>query len=283
MPQHGERMHIMKISCCIPGGSFMPQGENEIPMSPMERLTEGCRVIRELGYDCAEATVGLIMGLSEEDCACLRGEYQAGRFRLDACNSFIPGHLPIVSDGETTAALYEYVDAAVARMASLGVRYVVFGSGRVRSIPEGTDPALAQAKIDAFIAKVDEACGKYGMTCVIEPLNRLETNWCNTVAEGAAVVRRLQLENVKLLADGYHMAKEEEPYSSLEENRDILLHCHVASVDRKIPGGTAYEGGFLDTLKNIGYEGIVTVECGFTDFAEEARRAAEYLRAKLAE
>ena len=45
----------MKISCCIPGGSFMPQGEKEVPMSSYDRLTEGCRVMRELGYDAAEA------------------------------------------------------------------------------------------------------------------------------------------------------------------------------------------------------------------------------------
>lgn len=272
----------MKISCCIPGGSFMPQGENEIPMSAYERLTEGCRVMRELGYDAAEATVGLIMALSEEETERLRLAHEAGTFSLDACNSFIPGHLPIISDEEGTKALYAYVDCAIARMASLGIRYVVFGSGRVRSIPENCDRAAAEAQIDAFIRKVDACCEKYGMTCVIEPLNQKETNWCTTVAEGAAVVRRLGLAHVRLLADGYHMACENEPYTSLTDNRDILLHCHIASTDRKIPGGTDYEGGFLDTLKAMGYDGIVTVECGFTDFRTEAERAAVYLRNRLA-
>ena len=271
----------MKISCCIPGGSFMPQGENELPMSSYERLTEGCRVMRDLGYDAAEATVGLIMALSDDEVAALQTAYKAGEFSLDACNSFIPGHLPIISDEAGTAALYEFVDRAIARMASLGIRYVVFGSGAVRRIPEDYDLAAAQEKIDAFICTVDAACEKYGMMCVIEPLNKLETNWCNTVAEGAAVVRRLNLKNVRLLADGYHMSKEGEPYSVLEENRDILMHCHIASADRKIPGGTDYEVGFLDTLKRIGYDGIVTVECGFGDFREEAKIAAEWLREKL--
>ncbi len=272
----------MKISCCIPGGSFMPQGEKEVPMSAYERLMEGCRVMRELGYDAAEATVGLIMALSEDETASLQAAYKAGEFSLDACNSFIPGHLPIITDETGTAALYDYVDAAIARMSSIGVRYVVFGSGRVRTIPEHADRAAAEAQIDAFIRQVDACCEKYGMTCVIEPLNKKETNWCNTVAEGAAVVRRLKLKNVLLLADGYHMACEGEPYANLTDNADILLHCHIASSDRKIPGGTEYEGGFLDTLKEIGYEGIVTVECGFGDFREEARVAAEWLRSKLA-
>ena len=273
----------MKISCCIPGGSFMPQGEKEIPMSACERLTEGCRVMRELGYDAAEATVGLIMSLSEEETGTLQDAHKAGAFSLDACNSFIPGHLPIITDAAGTAALYDFVDRAIARMASLGIRYVVFGSGAVRRIPEGYDRAAAEAMIDAFIMHVDAACDQHGMVCVIEPLNKAETNWCNTVAEGAAVVRRLNLKNVRLLADGYHMSREGEPYSVLTDNADILTHCHIASADRKIPGGTDYEKGFLDTLKSIGYEGIVTVECGFTDFRAEAGIAAEWLRARLAE
>lgn len=260
----------------------MPQGENEIPMSAYDRLTEGCRVMRALGYDAAEATVGLIMALSDEELSRLQEAHNAGTFSLDACNSFIPGHLPIVTDEAGTRALYDYVDAAIARMASLGIRYVVFGSGRVRSIPEGYDRATAEALIDKFIRWVDLCCGRHGMICVIEPLNKKETNWCNTVAEGAAVVRRLKLTNVRLLADGYHMACEGEPYTSLTDNRDILLHCHIASTDRKIPGTTDYENGFIDTLKAMNYEGIVTVECGFTDFREEAKCAAEYLRKRLA-
>ena len=260
----------------------MPQGEKEVPMSSYERLTEGCSLMRTLGYDAAEATVGLIMALSEEEVARLIEARRAGTFSLDACNSFIPGHLPIITDEAGTQALYDFVDAAISRMASLGVRYVVFGSGFVRRIPEDCDRAAAEAQIDAFIRQVDACCEAYGMTCVIEPLNKAETNWCNTVAEGAAVVRRLNLKNVRLLADGYHMSKEGESYDVLVENKDILLHCHVASSDRKIPGGTEYEVGFLDTLKKIGYDGIVTVECGFTDFRTEAALAADYLRKALA-
>ena len=274
---------IMKISCCIPGGSFMPQGEKEIPMAPLTRLTEGCRAIAALGYDCAEATVGMITSLSDEDVAFLQNEHAAGRFDLAACNSFIPGHLPIVTDDNGTEALYAFVDGAIARMASLGVRYVVFGSGRVRTIPEGCDRAKAEKQIEAFISHCNDVCGKHGMILVIEPLNRAETNWCNKVSEGAEIVRRLNLDNVRLLADGYHMAREEEPLSVIAENRDILLHCHVASSDRRIPGKTEYEGAFLDALKAIGYDGIVTVECGFGDFQKEAAEAAEYLRKKLAE
>ncbi len=273
---------MIKISCCLPGGSFMPQGEKEIPLSPMERLTKGCSVVASCGYDCAEATVGMITSLSEEDYGALLAEYKAGRFRLDACNSFIPPTYPIVTDDAGTAALYAYAEGAIRRMAALGVKYVVFGSGAARRIPEDGDTAAAVAQVEAFVKKCDKWCGTYGMTLVIEPLNAKETNWINTVADGAALVRRLGSEHVKLLADAYHMSQANEPMSVLAENKDILVHCHVASSCRHIPGTTTYEGDFIDTLKEIGYDGIVTVECSFSDFASEAKTAADYLRARLA-
>ncbi len=272
---------MMKIGCCIPGGSFMPQGENEIPLSPLTRLTEGSRVVRACGYDCAEASVGMITALSEEELAFLRAEYEAGRFAICSCNSFIPGQFPIVTDEAGTKALYDYAEHAIARMASLGIPYVVFGSGRVRTIPEDIDRAQGEAQIEAFIAHCDKMCGKYGMTLVIEPLNTKETNWCITVAEGAALVRRLQLQNVKLLADGYHMSQANEPMSVITDNADIIRHCHIASTDRKIPGSTAYENDMIDALKAIDYDGVVSVECGFTDFMTEAAEAARYLRDRI--
>lgn len=285
---------MIRISCCIPGGSFMPQGEGAIPLSPLKTLMWGMHMVQTLGYDCAEATVGMIMALSEDDVFTLKQEFDMDgvtfpssedhtkRFRLEACNSFIPNHLPIITDEAGTKALYTYAEQAIARMAKLGVRYVVFGSGKMRTIPEGVDRAEAQKQLDLFLIHCNACCETYGMTLVVEPLNKKETNWCNTVAEGAAVVRRLQLPHVRLLADGYHMAQEGEALSVLRENSDILLHCHIASTDRRIPGITSYEGDFMDTLCTMQYDGIVTVECGFQDFEKEAAAAADYLRKRIA-
>ncbi|MCQ2431632.1 MAG: sugar phosphate isomerase/epimerase [Clostridia bacterium] len=275
---------MISVSCCIPGGSFMPEGEGAIPMSPYERLVNGCEVIKNLGYDTAEATVGLVLGLTEEETAHLAEERKAGRFSLEVCNSFIPGDYPVVTDEEGTKKLYAYADRAFARMHALGVKILVFGSGKARSIPENIPYAEGEAKIDAFLAHCNDLCETYGMTLVIEPLNRRETNWVRTVRDGAKVVRRVNLPHIRLLADGFHMACEEEGPEAMAENKDILIHTHLACApDRVYPGKTdgKYETAFLKTLHDMDYQGIVTVECGFTDFAGEAKLAAEFIRGTL--
>ena len=54
------------------------------------------------------------------------------------------------------------------------------------------------------------------------PLNHKETNVFLTVAESSEVVRRLNLPNLKVLADLYHTYVEKEEPQILIENADIL-------------------------------------------------------------
>ena len=260
----------------------MPEGEGAISVTPYERLTNGYKIITGLGYDQVEATVGLVAQLPDEDRKKLAEARRAGTFRLDVCNSLIG--LPIVTDEKGTEEVHQYLDTVFSEMSELGVKFVVFGSGRARSIPDGTDRAAGEKMLDAFLVYADALCEKYNMTLVIEPLNHRETNWVTTVSEGAAVVRRLDLPHIRLLADGFHMAVESESPAVLRENKDILLHTHLACApDRVYPGktGGAYEKEFLHTLMDMGYSGTVTVECGFSDFASEAKLASDFMKAVL--
>ena len=114
-------------------------------------------------------------------------------------------------------------------MSLLGVKIVVFGNGAVRRLPEQNVTAEIRA-IEDFLRMCNEKGGKYGVIVVLEPLNKKETNVFNTVSEGASLVRKLNLQNVRLLADSYHTFCENEPLLALEENGDILRHIHVAEV-----------------------------------------------------
>ena len=78
------------------------------------------------------------------------------------------------------------------------------------------------------------------------------------------------------------MAQENEPMSVLEDNKDILLHCHIAAADRNIPGTSQYEKDFIDTLKKIGYDGVISVECHQPDFLADAEKIVKFLREAIA-
>ncbi len=270
---------MIKFGCCLPGGSFMPQGEGQVPPSVERMLLAGSKVVVEAGYHFSETSAGFLNQLSEEELSHLAEARKADGFPLEACNSFIPGSLPIL-DREKRDELRKYVERVLSRASRLGIETMVFGSGTARRIPDGMNREEGVAGIQDFLRMCSEYGERYGVTIVIEPLNKRESNVLNTVAEGAEMVRALNLSGVRLLADAYHMYLEEEDLSILEKERDILTHIHVAEPPARVyPGrdGGEYLTRFARALRKAGYCGRVSVECGYGDFQSEIRSARTFL------
>lgn len=256
----------------------MPQGEAAVE-TPAEILLAGYKAVMETGYDYAETSVGMLMKLTEEELEQLAAKKDAGEFGIQSCNSFLPGDFR-VADPASLPELTEYVEEAMRRMSRLGVKIVVFGSGKARMLPE-QDVAAEIHAIEEFLRMCDEKGRKYDITVVIEPLNKKESNVFNSVSEGASMVRKLNLENVKLLADSFHTFCENEYLCALEENSDILRHVHVAETpDRTYPGkdGGEYLKEFAKHLHGAGYEGRVSIECHFDDFVKEIQLSYPLMR-----
>ncbi|MDD4772663.1 MAG: sugar phosphate isomerase/epimerase [Eubacteriales bacterium] len=281
---------MIRLGCCIPGASFMPEGVGEVDRSTYGILSAGCRTIRDTGYDYAEAAVGLLMKMTGEEYKRAKDE---GEIRIEAANSFIPGHMHIskISDEMT-----DFIDRAMERVSGLGAGILVFGSGASRRVPEGVSREEGLAHLTDFLTVCDEYAGKHGITLALEPLNTRETNMINTLAEGASLVRRMMAagcDNIKLLADTYHMSREglgedrgeneynEESFTVLGEAEDIIVHAHAAEpFDRTYPGSHdgVYLTRFAEALKKTAYGGRVSVECGFSDFIAESALALKFFR-----
>ena len=270
---------MYRIGCCLPGGSFMPQGEKDVAPAPLDLMIQGYRAVLDAGYDYAEATVGLIMKLSEEELARAAELRAKGELQIETCNSFIPASIPLV--GEEQGDFVPHVKETFRRMNILGADTVVFGSGGARRIPDGFSEARAQEQLDHFLRVTAELAAEYGVTVVIEPLNQKETNVINSVDAGAAFVRRIQHPNLKLLADAYHMHCENEPLTALVKNDDVLTHIHVAEPPARIypnAEGGSYLRTFGAVLRGTAYSGRVTIECKFTDFVSEIKAAQPFMK-----
>jgi len=96
----------------------------------------------------------------------------------------------------------------------------------------------------------------------IEPLNRYESDFINTVDEGIRLCELINHPNVGLLLDAYHMNIEEKNIcQSIEKARSKLLHFQVAENDRGVPGsGSINWSEIFNTLKRINYKGYVSLE-----------------------
>jgi sugar phosphate isomerase/epimerase len=105
------------------------------------------------------------------------------------------------------------------------------------------------------------AAGK-AVTVFLEPLNRYESDYVNTVDDVLKIIRQLGLSNVKVLADTFHMNIEEVNLSdSLKRAGPSLGFVHLADSNRQAPGhGHLDIRGVLGALKELGYQGYLSFE-----------------------
>jgi D-psicose/D-tagatose/L-ribulose 3-epimerase len=132
----------------------------------------------------------------------------------------------------------------------------------------GISNTMGKEKEDKFknssnsIKKISSLLIEKNIKLGIEPLNRYESDFINTVDEGLRLCELIDHPNVGLLLDVYHMNIEEKNMcQSIEKARDKLFHFQVAENDRGVPGsGSINWPEIFSTLKKINYKGHVSLE-----------------------
>ena len=156
--------------------------------------------------------------------------------------------------------------------------------GRVRGgIEEGEEPEAAIGRFVDGIRRVGDHAGPLGVNLVVEPVNRYELNFVNSVMpDGIDLVDRVAHANVKLMPDSFHMNIEDaHPEESLLAAGARVGYVQVADSNRWAPGqGHIDFRPFFDALHTIGYDDWVSVEMlPFPSPDVAAEQAVTFLRA----
>ena len=95
-----------------------------------------------------------------------------------------------------------------------------------------------------------------------EPLNRYETNLFNRLGDTAAWLHSLRTQNVRILADLFHMNIEEaNSPAALREAGTLIGHVHFADSNRRAIGmGQTAIAPIIAVLREIGYAGYLSAE-----------------------
>jgi sugar phosphate isomerase/epimerase len=116
-----------------------------------------------------------------------------------------------------------------------------------------------------IISSFKECCKyaeDYDVTLLIEPLNRYEIDYINTLQEANEFIKQIEYDNVKILADLFHMNIEEKSIeASLFFFKDKIGHIHFADSNRKAPcKGHLNLLTIADIIKLINYNGFISLE-----------------------
>jgi sugar phosphate isomerase/epimerase len=128
---------------------------------------------------------------------------------------------------------------------------------------------------------VADAVAETGALVLLEPLNRYESRYLNSVTDCVEVLEALEARNTGLLFDFFHAAIEEaDVVAAIKRAGSHIKHVHVADNNRLPPGcGSMNWEPCFAALQEVGFDGYVALECATGgDAALTLPSAAQYLR-----
>lgn len=117
---------------------------------------------------------------------------------------------------------------------------------------------------------------KRGKVICMEPLNRFETDFINTVDQALKMVKDVGSPALKLHLDTFHMNIEEKcQASAIKKAGKLIGHFHACGSDRGTPGNDHIDWApIAAALKAVKYDGDVVIESFTQDVKVIARAAA---------
>jgi D-psicose/D-tagatose/L-ribulose 3-epimerase len=110
----------------------------------------------------------------------------------------------------------------------------------------------------------------------IEPLNRFETSFLNTVEQGCVLVEAIAGARIGLLLDTFHMnIEEQEIGSSIVRAARHIKHFHTCENNRGAPGSGHIDWRDVFTaLKKIKYDRFAVIESYNPEIPQLAERVS---------
>jgi sugar phosphate isomerase/epimerase len=201
---------------------------------------------------------------------------------------------PCISTGQVFAGLRLYFTArdparraellrVFQEMIDLAARLgAMVNIGRSRGFVEkGETRQAAEARFVKVARRLARYAAPKGVKLVLEPVNRYEINFVNSLPEARALVEEVGAANLAIMADLFHMNLEDGPVEgALWGCARHLAYVHFADSNRLAPGwGHTNFHKVFNALRRIRYDGWICVEIlPKPDPDTAARQAIEYLR-----
>ncbi len=128
--------------------------------------------------------------------------------------------------------LYDYTLKSIEIASILDIEHIVFGSPKLRIVPEGISDDEANDIALEFFTKLNDEAIKYNVVIGIEPNSKdYGTNFLSNTKDAFEFVKKINLKNVKVNLDLSTMILENENISKSIDLLNLLdynFHCHIS-------------------------------------------------------
>jgi D-psicose/D-tagatose/L-ribulose 3-epimerase len=189
-------------------------------------------------------------------------------------------HNPLSPDPAVRAAAYDHMRAVIDCCAAVGSP-VLCGPHQVAlGVFTGSGPTPAEwDRSVEHLRRLAEYAAGAGVVLAEEVVNRFELYHLNTLDEAIRFVDEVGHPNCRIHFDTFHAhIEEKDPASAIRRAGDRIVHVHISENDRGVPGsGAVAWNATFDALKDIGYDGWLTVEA-FSNFLPNLAAATRIWR-----
>ncbi len=224
-------------------------------------LASACREAKTIGFDAIEIFAPSGEAIDQLPLKQLLSDQQLQLAAVGTGAGWVLHRLSLSSDSrdKRTAA-----EDFIRRMIDAGAGYgamTIIGSMQ-GSFEQGMNRQSALGYLGESLARLGEHAAAQGVHLLYEPLNRYETNLVHQLKEADQLLSDAGANNVRLLADFFHMNIEEISLAeAVCQCGPRLGHVHLADSNRRAAGmGHLVYEPIAKALKEIGYSGYLSAE-----------------------
>ena len=217
-------------------------------------------LVKEKGFDGVEVP---LFRPADFPAAQIRRALESYALEATACSILTGGTNIISDDASVRQKTRTHMEECIQAAAEAGIKIIAgplyspvgYLPGRRRNADEWKWAVECYQSLGPVLAK-------HGVTIAIEPLNRFETYFLNTAADGAALCDEIGHPSVGLLLDTFHANIEEKSIGQAYRTAGKRLkHVHTCENDRGTPGSGHVEWkDVFAAIREIGYDGWLTIE-----------------------
>ena len=239
--------------------------------------------LERAGYDYIEPAVATVCPEQpyDEVMPPLLDLLAGSKIAAEAFNGFLPADLRITGEGVDPDRQQRYAEAAFERVAALGGSVVVFGSAGARNVPDGFSREVAFRQIHEFLERIADSAAANAVAIAIEPLPTYSCNIINSVADAVEIARQVNHPAIEVLSDFFHVTYQAQSFDETATAGGRLRHVHLASPQGQNPTETDLPilAEYFAALRRAGYDGRISLECGWANLPEQAAETLRVIRA----
>jgi len=146
---------------------------------------------------------------------------------FEVFESPLPEGVSTTERGFNIYSWVEYLKKAIARIAELGCKTLVWGDGKARILPEEAEASVLKENFNQFLFMLAEIAEKNDIVFCLEPLGPRKTNFLNSIEEVVGVINSVGKKNLAIMISSSDIADIGTNVAEIDFYRNLIAHTYL--------------------------------------------------------